>query len=140
LAAKANQVVNFRGQPSMFNRRAHIRVRPKPGEPVEAQVIGDDFIDVFLVRDISSGGIGFFVPHGFAGCNLDVKVQVVITLPHERSFIALGIIRHLTADGHGFGVQFAEIADEDRRRIETYVARRAKEGAEVPEPAVGEGD
>jgi c-di-GMP-binding flagellar brake protein YcgR len=112
----------------MQSRRAHPRVHPKPGEPIEVQLIGTDFLDVLDVRDISAGGLGLQVPHLFEGCNLDVQLDVVITLPRERSFMARGVIRHIS-NGTLFGLEFTNLSTAARSRIERYVAARIAQGA-----------
>lgn len=115
----------------MNHRRKYKRVRPRPEETVEAQVIGEDFMDVLRVRDISAGGLGVVVGHGFKGCNLDAQIDIVLSLPKQKPFMARGLIRHLSDDGKRFGVQFTSIPDDARTRIEKYVEARVGEGGEI---------
>jgi hypothetical protein len=110
------------------SRRAHSRVRPKPDEPVEVQLIGADFIEILEVRDISEGGLGLQVPHQFAGSDLAAQVDVIITLPRQRPFSARGVIRHIS-NGTMFGLEFTELPAAARARIEIYVATRIAQGA-----------
>jgi hypothetical protein len=110
------------------NSRAHSRVRPKPDEPVEVQLIGADFMEVLEVRDISVGGLGLQVPHQFAGSNLADQVDVIIKLPRQRPFSARGVIRHVS-NGSMFGLEFTELQPVARTRIEAYVAARIAQGA-----------
>ena len=110
------------------SRRAHSRVRPKPGEPIEVQLIGPDFIEVLEVRDISAGGLGLQVPHQFEGSNIASQVDVIIKLPRQRPFSARGVIRHVSG-GSMFGLEFTELPDVARARIEAYVAARIAQGA-----------
>jgi c-di-GMP-binding flagellar brake protein YcgR len=112
----------------MDKRRAHPRVHPKPGEPIEVQLMGTDFLDVLDVRDISAGGVGLLVPHLFEGCNIDAQIDVIIALPRERSFMVRGVIRHVS-NGNLFGVQFTDLPDSARSRIQRYVAARIAAGA-----------
>jgi hypothetical protein len=112
----------------MTSRRAHSRVRPKPGESIEVQLIGPDFLEIVEVRDISAGGLGLQIPALFEGRDIDVPVEVIVTLPRERSFSARGVIRHVSK-GAQFGVEFTELPDQARSRIERYVAARIAEGA-----------
>jgi c-di-GMP-binding flagellar brake protein YcgR len=114
----------------MFNRRVHVRVHPSKGEPVEAQISGEDFIDEFDVRDISAGGIGVVAPNLGAGCSVNAIIEVVIKLPRERAFVARGIIRHISRQGM-LGIEFTQLAQNDRQRVEQYVARRVGEGGRV---------
>ncbi len=39
----------------MKEKRRFVRVKPKPEEPIEVQLIGANFIDILNVRDISEG-------------------------------------------------------------------------------------
>ncbi len=112
----------------MAYRRAHVRVHPKPEEPIEVQLIGTDFLDVLEVRDISLGGLGLQVPHLFEGCDINAQLDVIITLSGERPFMARGTIRHIS-NGTTFGLQFTELPEPTRSRIERYVAARIAEGA-----------
>jgi hypothetical protein len=108
--------------------RRHPRVRPKPGEPVEVQLIGTDFLDVLEVRNISAGGLGLHVPHLFVGCDRDAQLDVIITLPRERPFMVRAVIRHVSK-GPEFGIEFINLPELPRSRIERYVAARIAQGA-----------
>ncbi len=104
-----------------------IRVSPARDAPIAVQIQGEHSLDVLPARDISEGGIGIHVPHGFHGVNLDQEVALVITLPETRSFRALGRIRHRTRDPHGaqhFGLEFTEISKRCQKLICDYVHRR----------------
>jgi c-di-GMP-binding flagellar brake protein YcgR len=119
----------------MASRRAHSRVRPKPGETIEVQLIGSDFLEIMEVRDISAGGLGLQVPHRFDR-ELAGQVDVIITLPRERSFSARGVIRHVS-NGTLFGLEFTELPAQAMSRIERYVAARIAEGAGSTMTAAG---
>ena len=120
------------------DRRRDVRVRPAEHEPVEVQVMGRDFMDVFRARDISVGGIGLLVPHLFDGCDLAVSVDLVISVPGRTSFMARGVIRHISKPGKGgptggrdgFGVEFTFLSVEGRAFIQGYVQKRVGEGGE----------
>jgi hypothetical protein len=118
------------------SRRAHLRVRPKPGESIEVQLIGTDFLDILEVRDISSGGLGLQVPPSFEAGDLAEQVDVIIKLPRERPFSARGLIRHVT-QGNLFGLEFTQLPDQARSRIEKYIAARIAEGAGTSAGLVG---
>jgi c-di-GMP-binding flagellar brake protein YcgR len=102
------------------------RVQPGPAEPVEVQILGESSIDILHARDVSVGGLGVYVSHGFRGCKLEDEVDLVITLPRTRTFAAKGVIRHVTGgpeiSGY-FGVQFTQITPEHRATIQEYVER-----------------
>ncbi len=104
--------------------RVDSRVTPSRSAPVEIQVMGRGRLDILNARNVSQTGIGLYVPHRFVGCNLDEEVELVITLPRERSFLARGIIKHRTdseSEGPHFGVHFTEISREQRAKIRDYV-------------------
>ncbi len=103
-------------------RRPPKRAEPRPDQPVTVQIMGSGFLDVLAVRDISARGVGVHVSHCFEGCRLDDTVDLVITLPRERPFLARGRIAHRTKSGDEFfGVEFTEISRADSRRIRQYV-------------------
>jgi hypothetical protein len=108
----------------LFGMSRSARVTPRRGAPVEVQVMGPGSLDVLAARNVSQTGIGVYVPHGFAGCDLDKEVELVITLPGERSFLARGLIKHRTDsgdEGHHFGLLFTTISREQRAKIRNYV-------------------
>ncbi len=109
---------------ALFDISRTVRVTPRSGAPVEVQVMGSGSLDVLAARNVSQTGISVYVPHGFAGYDLDKEVELVITLPGERSFLARGLIMHRTdggKEGHHFGLHFTTIAREHRTKIRDYV-------------------
>ncbi len=113
----------------MASRRTHSRVRPRPGESIEVQLIGDDFLEILEVRDISAGGLGLQAGHQLALRDIDAEVEVIVSLPRERPFSARGIIRHIS-NGKQFGIEFTQLPEPARSRVERYVAARIAQGAE----------
>ena len=86
--------------------------------------MGRASLDVLSARNVSQTGIGVYVPHGFAGCDLDKEVDLLITLPGVRSFLTRGLIRHNTdggTEGHHFGLLFTTIDRRHRAKIRDYV-------------------
>lgn len=103
------------------------RVTPSRDAPVEVQIMGRSHLDVLHARNVSSTGLGVYVPHGFAGIDLAEEVDLVVTLPGRRSFLARGVIRHVTSsatDARHFGLELTRIADDHRAAILAYVAAR----------------
>jgi c-di-GMP-binding flagellar brake protein YcgR len=88
--------------------------------------MGADSLDVLHARDVSTTGLGVYVAHGFEGFDLAREVDLVITLPGRRPFLARGHVRHRTwRDSRWFfGVEFSELAERDRSALARYVARR----------------
>ncbi len=113
-------------KPGRARRRPSDRVRPDPAAPVEVHIMGANSIDILHARDISATGIGVFVKHRFEGCDIDSELTLVVTLPGAKSFVAKGVIKHVTADASRgyFGVSVTEISRDHRRQIATYVAER----------------
>jgi hypothetical protein len=101
---------------------------------------GRGSLDVLRARNVSQTGIGVFVPHAFEGFDLEEEVELVITLPGERSFLARGILKHWTDGGRAgchFGVHFTEMTRAQRAKVRDFVRRRQREveKEEVPSPA-----
>lgn len=107
-------------------RRRFVRVRPHPHRPIEVQVVGNDFMDVFFAQDISVGGMAVSVPHRFEGCEINAEVMLIVSLPGAKAFRAKGQIRHVAsrADGDVFGLQFTAIAPEAHEQVRAYVEAR----------------
>ena len=111
-------------------RERALRVRPTAALPVEVQIIGKGSLDVLRTRDLSVSGVGVWVEHRFAGCDIESPVELVITLPRSRPFLAKGIIRHLTQDGEPseyLGVELTELSRANREQIAAYVAQTPAE-------------
>ena len=105
------------------SRRVAGRAHPKPDEPVEVQLMGDGFLDIFEARDISTTGVGIIVPYRFEGCALRSPVELVITLPRTEPFLVKGRIVHRTkVDSEFFGVEFIELGEGQRSEIARYVS------------------
>ena len=104
--------------------RVASRVTPSRNAPVEIPVMGRGRRDVLNARHVRQTGIGLYVPHRFIGCDPHEEVELVITLPRERPFLARGIIKHRTdseSEGRHFGVHFTEISRVQRAKIRDYV-------------------
>lgn len=95
------------------DQRQYPRVRPLPSRPVEVQIMGSTFLEVLTVEDISVGGVGVRVPHGFRLGDFDQTVQLIIALPGHRPFKADAVIRHQRGvkDSSKFGVEFVRVGD-----------------------------
>lgn len=108
---------------SLLKRRTK-RIRPPSSYPIEVQIMGSDSLDVLKANDISISGVGVRVPHRFEGCDINAEVQLVITLPNCRPFLARGIIRHITAvyrPNDLFGIEFTQISDVNINHLRTYI-------------------
>jgi len=126
----------------MFTTRRFVqrndRVVPDTEHPVEVQVMGPGFLDILYARDVSEGGLGLFVSHGFRGCDLEGEVELVVTLPSRKCFGARGIIRHRTEheDERFFGLEFTQLSEHNRLALREFVDVRLEEIENPPAPAV----
>ncbi len=113
------------------------RLRLPRSERVEVQIMGPGFVDVVLARDISLGGVGVWIPHGFRGCDTSAPVELILTLPSRKPLRMRGTIKHRTAtsDGaHFFGVEFIDLAVMHQKAIEDYIARCVGEDPSLARP------
>lgn len=83
--------------------------------------MGAESLDVLRARDISQGGVGVSVSHGFEGLDLAATVQIVIKLPGVKAFSARGVIRHADRKLGLFGIEFTTLTEEGRQRLVAYV-------------------
>ena len=115
----------------MTEQRKGIRVYPEPENPVEIQIMGDGFLDIFYARNVSEKGIGIEVPYKFEGCDIDKPIDIIITLPPDNCFKARGIIKHsnaeLTMQGI-FGVELTSLQKGHERDIKNYVEEMINKG------------
>ena len=104
--------------------RDDTRFRPHPSRPVSVQIMGPNSIDVLTARDIALKGVGVYLPHGFEHWRGNPEVELVITLPGQRPFLARGQVRHRTCgrdDGAFFGVEFIDLPPQRREQIRRYL-------------------
>ena len=102
---------------------------PEGADPVEVQIMSPDSLDILRAHDISETGLAVIVPHRFEDCDLDASVELVLTLPGHRPFLARGKVRHVTEEGgpsERFGVEFTEIRRRHRAWIRSFVEGRLR--------------
>jgi hypothetical protein len=113
-------------------------VQADPTAPIRVDIMGNGFLEVLQARDVSLGGLGVSVPHGFAGCDLNGEVQLIVTLGRARPFKVMGVIRHYskTARDHVFGLEFVALAPEQVEAIQAYIQacmrRRSRSALRIP--------
>lgn len=91
--------------------------------------MGPGFLEVLRARDISVGGLGVHVPHGFAEREIDTEVELIVTLGRARPFRTRGALRHHSAtsrDDRIFGIEFTSLLPEHRQAVEAYIESCAK--------------
>lgn len=106
-----------------------IRVIPTQKAPVQVQIVGENSLDVLKARDISVAGIGVQVSHDFNGIGLDEEIELVITLPNTKTFLAKGAIRHRSRNLQGkthFGLEFVQITQRCQELIRCYIRENFK--------------
>lgn len=103
--------------------RKQLRVQADPSAPIRVDIMGQGFLDVLNARDISVGGLGIRVSHGFEGCDIDSAVELIVTLGRARPFKTTAVIRHFSRDAedHVFGVQFTSLSAEQLQAVEAYI-------------------
>jgi c-di-GMP-binding flagellar brake protein YcgR len=118
----------------MENQRKNERVVPDESDPIEVQIMGDGFLEILTAKDIGPGGVGIYVEHGFQGLNIIRDVEIVISIPGEKSFKARGVIKHKRqlSNYHSekqdfFGILFTQICNKHRQLLERYVEERFEE-------------
>jgi hypothetical protein len=109
------------------DRRNHIRVIPDRSESVSVDINGVNFIEILKVVDISEGGVGVKVSHGFVGCNLNQPIAFVLTIPHPKRILVRGSghIKHISGDR--FGIAFNTLPDNVAEQIRNYIALHIRE-------------
>ena len=108
----------------VLSDRDATRYLPLGTQAVEVHILGRNSLDILTARDISMTGVGVYVPHRFVGCGVESEVELVITLPGQRTFVAKGRVKHQTGSADGppfFGVEFTHLKPEHRERIRAYL-------------------
>jgi len=103
------------------------RVVPLRMAPVEVQVMGRGTLDVLRARNVSTTGLGIYVSHDFEGLDLAEEVELVVTLPGRKPFLALVVVTPATEsedEAHHFGLHFTALAESNRGALEQYVQSR----------------
>jgi hypothetical protein len=125
-------------------RRRGDRLVPPSSKPAELQIMGQDFLEIPEVRDISETGIAISVPHKFNGHKPTKEVELLLTLHGQGTVRAKGSIRHVSytrTDTATFGVELVAIDEKDRAKIRDYVANIREGSSEgVPTPIADEQD
>lgn len=87
--------------------------------------MGNESLNILRARDISLSGLGVYVPHGFRESDLANELDLVITLPGGRSFLAKGVVRHrnYVDTPNFFGVEFTSMKPVHRAEVRAFVHR-----------------
>jgi len=108
-------------------RRSAVRIQPRKNDPIRIDLNGENFLDIVYAVDISTGGLGLWVPHHFEGCKIDSLVDCLVRLPYpiSSSFHAQGSIRHIR--GNCFGLKFHNLHENAKNLIKKYIEYRLKD-------------
>lgn len=108
-----------------LKRRSETRYQPPPTLSVEVHIMGSESLNILRARDISLSGLGVRVPHGFRDSDLASELDLVITLPGGRSFLAKGVVRHRNnvETPNFFGVEFTSMKPVHREEVRAFVRR-----------------
>ncbi|MCU0661234.1 MAG: PilZ domain-containing protein [Myxococcota bacterium] len=107
-------------------RRQHFRVVPEAGYPIAVDITGDNFLETLEAADISEGGLSIIVKSRFEDCRIDKSVTVVVRIPSpvRHEFAVTARIRHVV--GERFGVQFLDLKEASRLKIDAYISHRLR--------------
>ena len=104
------------------NWRDTDRIEPAASAPVQVQLMGKRSLDIVNARNISMTGIGVWVPHGFEPEAIGAEMELVVTLPGQRPYLAKGILRHFQdLPKSFFGVEFSDLPEPLRGHLESYI-------------------
>lgn len=110
----------------MLERRREVRVVPYDSHPVEVQIMGAGFLEIVKATDISVGGVGVYIPHGIDPGSVNMKVELILTLPSCRPAHMRGIICHRANrydDLCHIGIKFVRPTSAIEKSIASYVER-----------------
>jgi CheY-like chemotaxis protein len=100
------------------------RVAPDPKNPIIIDILGETFLEILKVQNMSITGLAITAPHGLDGNSINKDISIIVSIPKERPFKAKGTIKHVGGDS--FGVEFKEVKPEDIDIIKSYIKRRLK--------------
>jgi c-di-GMP-binding flagellar brake protein YcgR len=89
-------------------------------------------LDVLLARDISVGGVGVSVSHGFEGSDLNATLELIIKLPDRKAFMVKGIVRYTNAKLCLFGIEFLQLPERAKADLTEYVRQMVALGRSRP--------
>ena len=106
----------------MSENRKNIRVLPDKNQPIRIDINGDNFVDIFYVKNISMGGIGIEVPHRFKECSIDQDVSLIVKLPKpiNKHISFSSSIIHI--NNQVFGISFKNLTKQDKTLLKDYIS------------------
>ena len=85
--------------------------------------MGPGFLEIVEATNISVGGVGVFIPHGIDRGSLNVKVEVILTLPAGKPVHLRGSIVHTRDEDDlcHIGVRFLRLPASAEKAIRRFV-------------------
>ncbi len=106
------------------------RVRAPATKRIEIQIMGPGYLEIVEASDLSLGGVGVRIPHGFEGCDLSMPVDLILTFPSQKPFMVQGRVVHRrseNAQSDLFGVEFTRLSRDHYKIIEKYITTTLEE-------------
>ncbi|MGE4652165.1 MAG: PilZ domain-containing protein [Myxococcota bacterium] len=110
--------------PAPFELRDNTRFRPRPNQPAQIQIMGPHSLDVHEIRDIALRGVALYLRPDIRAPQIGSRVELILTLPGERPFLACGLVRHRTqveADRPFLGIEFTALEARRREQLRNYL-------------------
>ena len=107
-------------------KRCTNRVTPDPDRPVDVQLVDQDYTLVTSAINLSIEGIGICVLRGILDTNIDNLSKIQVTLPEPVDYSFTTTVRIVHQQGGNFGAQFEDIAQEDAKKLHSYIESRLK--------------
>jgi c-di-GMP-binding flagellar brake protein YcgR len=106
------------------------RVRAPATKRIEIQIMGPGYLEIVEASDLSLGGVGVRIPHGFEGCDLSMPVDLILTFPSQKPFMVQGRVVHRrseNAQSDFFGIEFTRLSRDHHKIIEKYITTTLEE-------------
>ena len=110
--------------PVPFELRDNTRFRPRPNQPAQIQIMGPHSLDVHEIRDIALLGVALYLRPDIRAPRIGSRVELILSLPGERPFLACGVVRHRTqveADRPVLGIEFTALEARRREQLRNYL-------------------
>ncbi len=101
------------------------KIIPSKNNPIRMDIIGDNFVEIVQVTDISENGAGIYVPHSFSGIDISKQINAIVTLPGQSSFKTKGSIKE-GRDNRHFNLEFVNLSSQAKRQIGQYAKTMGK--------------
>jgi len=107
-----------------FELRENTRFRPGPGQPAQIQILGPYSLEVHEIRDLALRGVALYLRPDIRAPQVGARVELILSLPGERPFLACGVVRHRTheaGDRPFLGIEFTVMESRRRDQLRNYL-------------------